>query len=256
MKLPLKLTIILPILTFTFYSRPKSRGIPSNEFTKHVYETVSDIPPPQGYSRMPGEPGSFSSWLSQIKLKHDNRVHLYNGSLKRNQTAQFAVLDISVGDKDLQQCADALMRLRAEWLYSRKRYQEIIFKDNAGKEYVYRGGLSRDAFDKYLELVFQKCGTLSLSHQLHRKSDLENLLPGDVLIKGGSPGHAVIIIDMAVNHEGKKLYLLAQSYMPAQDIHILINPQYENISPWYNFNDGSIIETPEWTFTIDQFSTW
>ena len=49
---------------------------------------------------------------------------------------------------------------------------------------------------------------------------------GDVLIQGGSPGHAVIVVDMAENPAtGEKLYLLAQSYMPAQDIQSAGEPE-------------------------------
>ena len=52
-----------------------------------------------------------------------------------------------------------------------------------------------------------------------------SLQPGDVFIKGGSPGHAVIVVDVAIyTQTGKKVFLLAQSYMPAQQIHILVNP--------------------------------
>ena len=48
---------------------------------------------------------------------------------------------------------------------------------------------------------------------------------GDVFIKGGFPGHAVVVLDMAENDRtGQRVFLLAQSYMPAQDIHIMKNP--------------------------------
>ena len=77
--------------------------------------------------------------------------------------------------------------------------------------------------------------------------------PGDVFIKGGSPGHAVIVVDMAVNSSGKKIFLLAQSYMPAQDIHILNNPMSPEFSPWYELNDNSLIYTPEWVFKTGAF---
>jgi len=77
---------------------------------------------------------------------------------------------------------------------------------------------------------------------------------GDVFIKGGSPGHAVIVVDMAVNPQNnKKLFMVAQSYMPAQDIHILINQNKSTISPWYDLDEtASEIETPEWTFAANQ----
>jgi hypothetical protein len=44
-------------------------------------------------------------------------------------------------------------------------------------------------------------------------------MPGHVLIQGGSPGHAVLLVDAA----GERLYLPAQSTMPARDIHRLKN---------------------------------
>jgi len=77
---------------------------------------------------------------------------------------------------------------------------------------------------------------------------------GDVFIRGGSPGHAVIVVDMAVNPKtNKKVFMIAQSYMPAQDIHILINTNKPAISPWNDLVEtASEIETPEWTFEGNQ----
>ncbi len=81
--------------------------------------------------------------------------------------------------------------------------------------------------------------------------------PGDVLLKPGAPGHAVIVIDMAQNTKGEKIYLLAQSYMPAQDIHILKNPSGKPSIPWYLLKDSNDrIQTPEWTFYQDQLYGW
>ena len=99
------------------------------------------------------------------------------------------------------------------------------------------------------------CGSASLAKQLNNKPfyDIE---PGDVFIKGGFPGHAVIVMDVAVNSTGKKIFLLAQSYMPAQDIHLLLNHSNHSLSPWYEVNDEVIIETPEYTFTRHQLKGW
>jgi hypothetical protein len=54
---------------------------------------------------------------------------------------------------------------------------------------------------------------------------------------------------MAVNRiSGEKVFMLAQSYMPAQDIHILKNLSERNISPWYRIPLENEINTPEWIF--------
>jgi hypothetical protein len=223
--------------------------------TNNPYTHIGAIPLPNGYTRVPAEKNSFASWLRQVPLKEDKTVYTYNGQLKKNQYAQFAVLNIPVGNKDLQQCADAIMRLRAEYLYQQKQYDRIDFMDNEQQHYTFTGS-TRAAFDKYLEKVFAYCGSLSLSRQLKPLGNCHDILPGDVLIKGGSPGHAMLVMDVAVNATGNKIYLLSQSYMPAQDIHIVVNPQDNALSPWYAVNSREQIETPEWTFKASEFRRW
>lgn len=98
--------------------------------------------------------------------------------------------------------------------------------------------------------VRETCDGNSLSKELP-SVPYSSLQPGDVFIKGGSPGHAVIVIDVAVHPATrKKVFLLAQSYMPAQQIHILVNPTSRNLSPWYELteSDAGKLYTPEWTF--------
>ncbi len=48
------------------------------------------------------------------------------------------------------------------------------------------------------------------------------------------------------------MMLLAQSYMPAQELQILKNPNNTSLSPWYNIDFGTTLETPEWTFSSSQ----
>jgi len=226
-------------------------------FTKpDSFKTINDIPSPQGYKKINGIANSFTEWLRAISLKRDNHVYLYNGLLKRNQTAQFAILDISIGNKDLQQCADAVMRLRAEYLFATKQFNEIRFSDNRSKEYKWLGKNDRKGFASYLQNVFSWCNSASLEKQLKPVDDFNNIQPGDVLIKGGFPGHAMMVTDVATNKEGKKIFMLAQSYMPAQNIHIVKNPINKSLSPWYEINNDNKIVTPEYLFYKDQLRRW
>lgn len=201
-------------------------------------------------------------------------VKYYNGDEKPNKAAA-AVLDMDVGTKDLQQCADAVMRLRAEYLYKTKQYNLLHFNFTNGfnAEYIKwrnkqrisvksnkatwvntnKESESYQSFREYLDKVFTYAGTASLVKELKPVS-LKDMQIGDVFIKGGSPGHAVIVVDMAINSKtNKKSFMIAQSYMPAQDIHVLINKNDLTISPWYEL-DGSAeqIYTPEWTFGKDE----
>ena len=238
------------------------------------FNSVDDIPLPAGYKRQYLGTASFGAWLRKIPLKADRTVYLYNGEKKGNQDAQFAVLDVSVGSKDLQQCADAVIRLYAEYLYATRQFSKIAFHATDGtlmdysswtKGYRFilqQGRLKKQltaapaegqaVFQQYLESVFSYAGTLSLSKELELVADPWEIKAGDVFIRGGSPGHAVIVVDIAVNGKGQKIFLLAQSYMPAQDIHILQHPG-STLSPWYsNAVSGKLLATPEWIFNWEE----
>ncbi|MCP4442222.1 MAG: DUF4846 domain-containing protein [Aureispira sp.] len=103
-------------------------------------------------------------------------------------------------------------------------------------------------FKKYMRSIFMYAGTASLEKEMKAKK-LEDVEAGDVFIKGGYPGHAILIMDVAENPQtGHKLFLVAQSYMPAQSIHILNNFNASALSPWYPIDFGGVLETPEWDF--------
>jgi hypothetical protein len=219
------------------------------------YSSIELVPLPAGYARTFAEIDSFAAWLRKVGLKNDNTVYLFDGRKKENQTAQFAVLNISVSKKNLQQCADAVMRLRAEYLFSQKQFDKILFTDNDARQYRFKEPYTRPHFDVYLDIVFGMCGSASLAKQL-KPAAIKNILPGNVLIRGGFPGHAVMVMDAAIDKDGNKIYLLAQSYMPAQDIHLLNNPSDKNLSPWYKVTEAEKIVTPEYLFTANELKTW
>lgn len=227
--------------------------------------------PPKGYHRPDVRFDSFGWYLRRLPLKaHNAPVSLYNGSLKPKQGVHAAVINLPIGKKNLHQCADAVIRLRADYLYAQRRFSDIHFNFTNGfradypswmsgkrvkvtgamVEWVDRGGPSNTEQDywQYLETVFTYAGTISLSQELDLVYD-NDIQIGDIYIQGGSPGHAIIVVDMCVNPDsGEKLFLLAQSYMPAQEIHILRNPKDQDLSPWYTL-DGDEIITPEWEFS-------
>ena len=222
------------------------------------YSRISEIPVPQNFVRIEGKNPELDLFFRNFELKTENNsVYLYNGKLKSNQDAQFAVLKIDVGNRDLQQCADAVMRLRAEFLYSRKKFSQIKFnflsdgkpryyKDFAKNDYSYK------KFRKYMDFVFSYANTSSLKDELENVSDPRTISIGDIFITKGTPyGHAVTVMDIAKNQQtGAIIFLLSQSYMPAQEIHILKNPENSDISPWYSLKLSGELQTPEWTFEM------
>ena len=204
-------------------------------------------------------------------------VLLYTGAKKWRQDVHASVLDIDTGTRDLQQCADAVMRLRAEWLWSIGARDRIAFDYTGGGRVPYsrvargerpsesgkswKSGGKADAsyagFRRYMTGVFSYAGTYSLDREL--KSVPGGTMPeiGDVIIKGGFPGHAVLVADMAENKAtGERRFLLLQSYMPAQDIHVLKNPAERDGSPWYAAPISWPLVTPEWTFPEGSLKRW
>ena len=100
-----------------------------------------------------------------------------------------------------------------------------------------------------MEAIFNYAGTMSLSKEL-KKVNRDSMQIGDVFIVGGFPGHAIVVVDMAIHPETKKkVFMLAQSYMPAQELQILMNPSDSQKSPWYDLDFGNNLNTPEWSFS-------
>jgi hypothetical protein len=255
--------IMIPVYTAVLLScqHGKSQKNPietreTSAIDGNPYPNIASIPLPAGFKRIACENGSYACWLKELGLKPDKTVHLYDGTVKPNQDAQFAVIDLSVGNKNLQQCADAVMRLRAEYFYSKHQYDSIVFFDNNQTAYRLTAPFTRLHFLEYMEKVFGMCGSASLSRQLRPVADLSGVMPGDVLVRGGFPGHAETVMDVAINEEGKKIYLLSQSYMPAQDIHVLVNPLNLDYSPWYEVTSAETIVTPEYVFKREELKRW
>lgn len=234
------------------------------------------ILPPPGFVRVTAGDRSFAVWLRGLPLKPATEpLLLYNGKEKPRQDAHAAIIAIDTGSRDLQQCADAIMRLRAEWLFASGRFEDIAFnfteggrvpfsrwangeRPNAsGKIWKKSAGPdnSYTSFRKYLDNVFAYAGTASLEKELEAVA-LSDVQIGDVFIKAGFPGHAVLVADLAEHAVTKaKRFLLIQSYMPAQEMHILKNPANGDGSPWYALPPGQLV-TPEWTFPAGSLKRW
>jgi hypothetical protein len=147
-------------------------------------KTVGErIKVPEGFERVEVSEGSFGEYLRDLPLKpHGSKVKYFNGGTKSRDVYE-AVIDIDIGDRDLQQCADSVMRLRAEYLYGRSLFDNIHFnftngfkadyptwrqggriKVEGNKAYwVKQIGPSTDyaSFRKYLDVVFAYAGRLS-----------------------------------------------------------------------------------------------
>lgn len=220
--------------------------------------------PPEGYEWIEEKAGSFGYFIEHFRLKpYGTEILRYDGVPISTQHLHEAVFDMDTGNKDLQQCADAAIRMRAEYLYKAKRFDEIQFHFTSGDLLSwndYKNGIrafvngnsvsfrktaavddSYQSFRNYLDLIFNYAGTISLNRETRPVMKNSDLKTGDILITPGSPGHIVFISGVCENKDGKRLFLLSEGFTPAQSVHVLSNPFNPYITPWYELN----INAPE-----------
>ena len=220
--------------------------------------------PPPGYTRQAQAEGDFGAYLQALPLKSDGSpVLMFDGS-ENPSAPQAAVLDISKTSQ--QQGSRALVRLRAEYLFQTGQIDRITYHfrsgfvfsfvkwcegwrvnvDGQNVEWVKKADPSgdHDALLSYMNTLFAYSNTLSLQAELQPAQDPRI---GDIFINTQSG--AVMIVDMAVSDDGTgRVFLLAQSPTPTQDIYILRNDADPALSPWYSASGLSTLTTPDGSF--------
>ena len=209
---------------------------------------------------------TFAEYICNLTLKPKyHKVHLYNGELRSWQIPLERVVDIDVDSKGLQQCADALIRLYAEYLFANKEYDKIHFSLTNGFNMQYKRwaegdrvivkgnstqwkvkaakkDYSHSAFMRYLTIVFKYAGTYSLNKDLkpcnYGKNFASKLKTGDILIHPadimkGTLGHAI----MFIQRRGDE-FIFLQSFTPAQEIEVFSSKYVEF---GYNANVMSVL---------------
>ena len=225
--------------------------------------------PPVGYERVYND--NYSKFLRQFPLKSNNVVKYYDGETKFNNNIWSAVFDYDIGNTDLHQCADAAIYMRANFLHKNKMYDKLHFNFTSGfranytdwlmSKYRVKGNKvwlekrknslvdNQITHSEWLKKIWMYAGTYSLANELIRVK-IENIMPGDIFIVGGFPGHAITVVDVVMNSNKKKAYMLSQSFMPAQEHQILKNPKDGSV--WYHLDESDVIETPEFPFRSNQ----
>ncbi len=223
--------------------------------------------PPAGFKRVDVTDNPFGAWLRDLPLAAPGTpVRSFRGTVIHpgDHPNIAAVVAIDIGIADLQQCADAVMRMRAEWQWSAGD-QQISFNAASGQKLPFsrwqrgeriaqvgRGiqwkptGLpvksdDHRSFRKYLNAVFAWSNTVALSRQA-KSQDVAAVKPGDFIIEPGNPGHAVLFLDLA-EKDGERVALLGQSFMPAQSFQVL---RPSGPSAWFKIDASQPLKTPFW----------
>jgi Domain of unknown function (4846) len=280
------ITVLFLTAAIGFYFFTKKGRIVKNVALSYVVDpdyifkegaTVSErILLPDGFKRNIYEEGTFQHYLQQYKLKEfGSKIINYDGNEYVYQSGHVGILEVPVPGNGLQQCADALIRIRAEYLWESDRKDEIGFKFTSGHYcswFKYAQGyrprvngskvsfhkialanFSKENFYKYLNLIYMYAGTQSLNNELSKVRSVDNVNVGDMLIYPGSPGHVILVVDKAENSNSKKLFIFAQGNTPAQSVHIIKNLNDLNVGPWYDIESGVYLEIPTYYFNEVKF---
>ncbi len=228
----------------------------------------SRFPAPSGAERVPVAAKSFGQFLRSLPLAPEGTpVRSYAGGVLHpaDHANVAAVADLDIGTHDLQQCADSVIRLHAEWRWSLGKSEENRYHAGGGLVLAFDGYVKGDRLvveggapkmsriakpqpathalhRKWLDEVFGWANTGSLATEA-KKIDIADLRPGDFFVMPGAPfGHAVLVLDVAVT-KGKKHALIGQGFMPAQSFHVL----RANGTPWFPIDEAAgAITTPFW----------
>jgi len=213
---------------------------------------------PTGYERIINN--SYHKWVINQKIILDEHVYYYDGDAKHGLNESYiAKFDYKIGTRDLHQCADATIYLHAKYHWDTNQIEKIKYHFTNGMLYSYQDYLkgfrpivngnksklvrkneeifyenSLTNLRKYLILIWSYAGTLSLE-----KYDTDFVrghgpYPGDMFLYGGSPGHVVNVVDIATKGHERK-FILSQSWMPAQEHEILLNPKDNSV--WFDIQD-------------------
>ena len=223
---------------------------------------------PEGFKRVELKDKSFGAWLRKLPLAASGTpVRSYGGGvlLPADHPNIAAVSALDIGTGDLQQCADSVIRLHAEWQWSQGRRDmeyraaagipipfsrwaqgDRLVAKGASLEWKPKAAAPRsdhETFRKYLDGVFMFANTGSVAKQA-QPAPVGELAPGDFVVMPGNPGHAVLVLDLAVAADGRKVALLGQGYMPAQSFQVL---RPTGGSPWFVIDaNGPALATPFW----------
>jgi hypothetical protein len=214
--------------------------------------------PPDGYQRVRVQENSFAGYLRRLPVVPDSFAVFdfkSNVRVKSRDSTLAAVIPVDIKGRNLWQCMDILQVFYMDWLFRQKKDSLIIFplpdgttlswhEWRLGIRAVFKGlnfqktkngqPLSdMEAFRRYSNFIFEHSGTQTFWHY-YPPVALQDIFPGDFIVKKGKKGHAVLIMDLAVNSDGEKIALIGQGDTPACQFYLL----KKNVSPWFKIDEN------------------
>lgn len=198
----------------------------------------------------------------------DAKVKLYTKEEREKQDSHIAIFNLPVDSRNLQQRGSSMMRLYAEYYWTNHDYDNMKYHllDNFPMEYErwtkgdrlnyqnkafswYSSAKTGDSYEtllEYLEYYFSYTGMSTLLAESH-EADVSNISVGDFFVDEKKE-NAAMVVDVAVDEDGDRCFLLASGGTPAQEIEILKNPAHED--PWYYVSElKDTFQTPDFELT-------
>jgi hypothetical protein len=257
----LKYLFALVILFFCGTGSAQNIFLLPSEYHLEKYQSIAEyIPTPDGYKRVAVGQNSFATFLRNLPVVSDSfDVLEFRNKIKvaANDSALAGIIPVNIKNKRLWQCMDIVLVFYAEYLKSQNKINEIEFPLPDGTLFSwsewkngtrpYFKGLnftkkisagpdsSQKNFNRYLNRIFEYSGTQTFYFH-YPQVNIENIFPGDFIVKKGRKGHAVLIMDMAINSRDEKVIVVGQGDTPACQFYLLRNKQG---SPWFKIFDAS-----------------
>jgi hypothetical protein len=222
--------------------------------------------PDSSYHRVTVDPSSFGAWLRSQKLMPPNSPVLdysHREYKPGSDTTVAFVMDIDIHNRRTEQCMDILVRLYSEYCWQRGHLQELKFPLPGGYFLTWQdwmNGLrpkfksyhvsmyktqpqdsSYKNFESYLRTVYAESHTQQFFHA-YVTIDRRKLQVGDFIVLKGSKAHAVMIVDLVKDDQGKKKMLVGHGDTPACQFYLL---SYKKNQPWFPVDfDKEILPLP------------
>jgi len=237
------------------------------DFPKPDASLEQRFPVPPGYKRVKVPPGSFSEWLRTLPMAPEGTpAKSFDGkeTLAADDDYLAGVIAIDTGNPDLQQSSDVIIRLHAEYLWSRGEKDKISYLSatklsmpfarwEKGQRLIPNGpnvfwvikGKPAEAdhaeFRKYLDAVFNWANSTSLAPRSTPVSEPKDLVAGDFFLQSGEPNHVAVVLDVADKPSGERVALLGQARNPAESVHV-VRPG--KATPWFSVRPPVPVLTP------------
>jgi hypothetical protein len=222
---------------------------------------------PPGYTRVKVEPGSFAEWLRSLPMAPEGTpAKSFDGheTLAADNDYLAGVVAIDTGTPDLQQSSDVIIRLHAEYLWSKGEKDKISYLSatklnmpfsrwEKGQRLIPNGPnvfwvikgkpaeVDHAEFRKYLDAVFNWANSTSLSARSTPVADPKELTGGDFFLQSREPNHVAVVLDVAEKPSGERVALLGQARNPAESIHV-VRPG--KATPWFSVRPPVPVLTP------------